>query len=69
MNIFPQQFTLQITRILSVEFVELLYHLMYKTIDFVLAYACTVEDAIAWKEQKVTAQNCTARYASHNDTT
>ena len=33
-NIFPQQFSLQITRALSIEFVELLYYLMYKTNRF-----------------------------------
>ena len=33
-NIFPQQFSLQITRTLSIEFVELLHYLMYKTNRF-----------------------------------
>ena len=33
-NIFSQQFSLQITKTLSIEFVELLHYLMYKTNRF-----------------------------------
>ena len=44
MNIFCQQFSLQITRTLSIEFVELLHWLLYKQIDFVLARVCDVID-------------------------
>ena len=33
-NISPQQFSLHITRALSIEFVELLHYLMYKTYRF-----------------------------------
>ena len=54
-NIFPQQFSLQITRPLRIEFVELLHYLMYKKnrLRFSLRVYCN----IAWKEQKSTARD------------